>query len=73
MYRVKIENSSNIAEIGYNPDERTLQVMFKRGGIYNYEGVTQDGYDSLMKAESKGKFFNGNIKNAEGVTCKKVG
>jgi len=36
----KVE-SSNIAEVGYDPATQTLEVIFKNGRIYEYAGVDQ--------------------------------
>ncbi|MBI2686601.1 MAG: KTSC domain-containing protein [Acidobacteria bacterium] len=33
------------------------------GSVYGYAGVPQSEFDGLMGAESKGKYFNANIKN----------
>lgn len=73
MKRGKIKGSSNVAEIGYNSNNLTLQVKFLSGGIYDYSPVTQEGYDQLMKAESKGKFLNKHFIYNKSVTCEKVG
>lgn len=56
--------SSNISAYGYDSDTATLQVEFTSGSVYAYNGVPKDIYDGLDAAESKGKYFNLNIKNA---------
>jgi hypothetical protein len=56
--------SSNIQAIGYDPDAKVLSVQFKIGGTYHYEGVPQEVYDGLDKAESVGKHFATVIKKA---------
>lgn len=73
MKRQKIDGSSNIAEIGYNPEKMKLQVKFHNGSIYNYYPVTKDGYDLLMQSKSKGSFLNKNFIKNELLTCKRVG
>ena len=72
MNRIRIENSSNIAEIGYDLDTMTLEVKFKNGGIYRYWPITKGGYDSLMAAGSRGKYFSKNIRNNPNVNYKKI-
>lgn len=54
--------SSNLAEVGYDPDLETLEVQFKSGGIYQYFNVPAFMYERLMSADSLGHFFNAEIK-----------
>jgi KTSC domain len=54
--------SSVIEEVGYNASSRTLEILFKSGAIYLYYFVPQDVHDALMAADSKGNFFNKQIK-----------
>ena len=61
MRRTEVE-SSNIKTIGYDKDERVLEVTFLKGGVYFYLGVQPDIYRGFMEAESHGKFFHRNIK-----------
>ena len=55
--------SSNIAEIGYDKDSKTLRVKFKNGGLYDYSDVPESEYAAFLSAESHGKYLNQNIKN----------
>lgn len=55
--------SSNIVSIGYDKDANRLEVEFKSGGVYQYHGVTQEEYDSLMGADSIGSFFHSHIRS----------
>jgi hypothetical protein len=55
--------SSNIHAIGYDPDTTTLEVEFTPGSIYQYFGVTAVEYEALMRAPSKGRYLNHNIKS----------
>src|SRR5262245_28512046 len=61
MNRVPVV-SSVIDEVGYNASCRTLEILFKSGAIYLYYFVPQDVHDALMGAESKGSYFNKQIK-----------
>jgi hypothetical protein len=72
MERTKIEGSSNIAEIGYDYDNKTLEIKFHSGGIYQYWPISPSGWDSFLKAESKGSFFTQHIKNNKGVNYRKL-
>lgn len=58
-----IDGSSNIASIGYDSETNELRVLFTNGGVYQYDGVTQEVYDALLQAESKGAYFSKFIKN----------
>ncbi len=49
--------SSNIRAHGYDAATKTLVVEFSNGGKYRYNGVPQDVYDGLAKADSPGAFF----------------
>ena len=64
--------STQIKSVGYDEKTSTLEIEFHRGNIYQYNPITKEGYEAMMKAESPGKFFHANIKNNELVTCKKL-
>ena len=53
--------SSNVDSVGYDPETSTLEIQFKSGGVYQYAGVDPDTHQSLMGAESIGRFVNQNI------------
>lgn len=55
--------SSNIAEVGYEPATMTLEVAFHNGTIYQYFDVPEALYQELIHAESVGTFLNAQIKN----------
>lgn len=61
MDRVPV-TSSNIAEIGYHPPSRTLEVLFRSGGLYQYFDVPPQEHEALMRAGSHGKYLNESIK-----------
>ena len=56
--------STDINSVGYDIDSQVLEVEFHKGGTYQYFGVPQNIYDDLMASDSKGKYFNLNIKKA---------
>lgn len=67
MTRTPVE-SSNIAEIGYDPETRVLEILFRNGRIYTYNGVPRDEYQALMSADSIGSHFQTHIRpNYTGV------
>ena len=54
--------SSNIFLFGYEAKELNLWVIFKnKKWAYKYKGVTQEMFEDLMRAESKGKWVNANL------------
>jgi KTSC domain len=61
-------SSTNLRSIGYEPETATLEVEFNTGAVYQYHGVPQEAFDSLMQAGSKGVYFNAHIKNSYGAT-----
>lgn len=61
MERTPVE-SSLVASVGYDPAKSTLEIEFQSGRVYRYFRVPKSVYDDLMKAESKGSYFNANIK-----------
>jgi hypothetical protein len=64
MNRMPVQ-SSNVASVGFEageePDSGTLEVEFRSGHIYRYEGVPQSEYQALAGASSVGKYMNSNI------------
>lgn len=57
-------SSSNLLSIGYDSESETLEVEFKTGTVYQYYNVPDFMHERLMAADSVGKFFNAEIKNA---------
>jgi hypothetical protein len=54
--------SSNLAEIDYDPWSGTLTIAFHSGGVYEYYGVPYSEYSALMNASSHGGYFHAYIK-----------
>ncbi|WP_024587366.1 KTSC domain-containing protein [Aliihoeflea sp. 2WW] len=54
--------SSNLAEVGYDPELETLEVQFRHGGVYQYFNVPAFMNERLMNADSLGLFFNAEIR-----------
>lgn len=54
--------SSNIAAIGHNPQDKTLFVRFKNGGMYSYTDVPETTYHAMLGAQSPGAFHAEKIK-----------
>jgi lysyl-tRNA synthetase, class II len=49
--------SSQIKSHGYDPATQTLEVEFKTGAVYQYDGVPQEVADGFGSCESVGKHF----------------
>lgn len=62
MNRIPVK-SSNINSIGYDEKNKTLEIEFHSGGIYQYLNVEKELYDNIMSASSKGGFFHRFIKD----------
>lgn len=69
---VKIDNSSNIAEIGYDEPSQVLRVRFNTGLLYQYEKVPTVLHMQLMTAKSKGHYFSKHVRNNTNFPCKLV-
>lgn len=57
-------DSTSIAAIGYDATERTLWVRFVTGATYRYSDVPPATYEEFLEAESKGRYFNSEIRDA---------
>lgn len=55
-------NSSNILSSIYDTNNKTLEVVFKRGARYLYENVDSVDYMRFELAESQGKVLDSHIK-----------
>ena len=67
----KAVRSTNVASVGYDPKSKVLEIQFKSGGIYQYSGVPEKRYQSLMKAKAIGHYFTTDIR--PWYSCRKVG
>ena len=54
---------STITFVRYDHDARELDITFTSGKTYRYVNVPLEVYVDLIDAESKGEFFNHNIKD----------
>ena len=50
--------STNVKSVGYDAEEKVLEVKFKSGGVYQYAGVQPEMYADLLEAESVGRFVS---------------
>jgi hypothetical protein len=60
-------SSSNTESVGYDPENKALEVKYKNG-LYVYHDVTPDKYQALLSTiragESVGKHLNLHIKGS---------
>jgi hypothetical protein len=56
-------NSSAILSVGYDVNSRRMKIQFQQGHSYDFCNVPQNIYDGLMRAASKGVYYNDNIKD----------
>lgn len=56
-------HSSNLKSIGYDEQQKILEIEFLNSGIYQYTNVSKNMFVDLMTASSKGKFFAKFIKD----------
>ena len=54
--------SENIHAVGYDPEEKTLRILFKTGYTYDYLNVPKAVFSALLVSSSKGQFFHKHIK-----------
>ena len=52
--------SSNIKRIGWK--NNVLRVQFKNSGIYDYQEVSKEIYETMITSDSIGSFFARNIR-----------
>jgi hypothetical protein len=63
MDRIPVQ-STNVAEVGYDPETMTLEVAFHNGTLYQYFDVPEVMFQELLRSDSVGKFLNTQIKNS---------
>lgn len=59
---MKPVTSSQIKEVGYDPQTLTLGIRFNSGGLHHYAGVTPEKHAEFIGAESIGKHFGAQIR-----------
>jgi hypothetical protein len=59
--RVQVQ-STVIASVGYDETTRMLDIEFHSGAVWRYLDVPPEIHRALLDADSKGRFYNANIK-----------
>lgn len=60
-------NSRAISAVGYDPTTRRMKIRFTEGKIYDFCNVPQAVFDGLLRAASKGKYYDVHIR--DGYQC----
>ena len=60
--RVPVESTA-LASVGYSRRLRSLEIEFRNGAVYRYLGIEPGVYDALVKAPSKTRFYDKNIRH----------
>jgi hypothetical protein len=56
-------SSSAITAIGYDPQSRRMKIVFTQSRAYDFCGVPQHVFEGLLRASSKGGYYNDYIKD----------
>lgn len=54
--------SSTVVSAGFVRDSKILEIEFHSGAIYRYRNVPESVYAAFLAAQSKGRFFGGEIR-----------
>jgi hypothetical protein len=57
-------SSSALRSVGYDPEQRVLEIEFTSGAVYQYFDVPPEVYRGLMAAESHGRYFHQHVRDA---------
>jgi len=69
MERLAVK-STEIAIVGYDRPSQKLEITFRKGGVYLYDGVPEAIHQELLNAPSIGTYFTQKIKDQ--YACTKV-
>ena len=56
-------DSTTMRSIGYQAKSEILEIEFDSGTVYQYLGVPAAVHQQLLRAESKGRYFNSEIRD----------
>jgi hypothetical protein len=56
-------DSSNVSAFKYDASSRVFSIRFHSGRVYQFKDVPDNVVEEFSTADSKGKFFNANIKH----------
>ena len=55
--------STTIKSVGYESKSKILEIEFRSAAVYQYLDVPKRVHEELRRAESKGQYFNGEIRD----------
>ena len=69
MRRLRVDDSKNIAEVGYDPRQKILGVVFVNAPsmVYTYYNVGMVKFVRLVSARSMGEYFERAIRSKRGL------
>ena len=70
--KIELTNSTRLKSMEYNYELCVLTLEFIKGGLYTYTLFMGDAWVELKRADSKGKFFEENIRNNKSYIVKKI-
>lgn len=56
-------NSSAMVAVGYDASRLQMKITFSKGNTYDFCRVPQQVFDGLLRASSKGSYYNDHIKD----------
>lgn len=56
-------NSSAIRGVGYDQSTHRMRITFEQGHSYDFCGVPIHVFEGLMRASSKGAYYNDHIRD----------
>jgi len=62
MKRLPVD-STMLVSVAYSPDRSLLELEFHGGALYHFFDVPEACFQQLMASDSKGAYFNSNIRN----------
>ena len=62
--RRRAVDSTTMRSVGYDAKSGILEIEFDSGAVYQYVGVPARTYEQLLAAESKGRYFNDEIRDS---------
>jgi hypothetical protein len=55
-------DSAVVDRVGYDSDAKVMEVLLESGDSYRYDGITDYVFAKFLSSESRGRFFNAEIK-----------
>jgi hypothetical protein len=62
-------SSTMASAVGYDKQRKILQIEFNSGSVYQYADVEMETWQRFLESDSKGKFFNKEIKGHYSSHC----